>query len=392
MNLQRITLSAFLAYFCVSGVLSTFGLISGPMALHFGVEVTEITSDFSWFTIGMLVGAGLAIDVVDRFPLRGVLATVFLVIALCLAGLFVATTLQQVRPLLGGAGVCLGIGLAAAATTIARSYEPEPRASMLVVTDACFSLAGRICASLTLYFLGQQLHWSSGYLVVAGAAALVVLLAVTSTYPDTGQHTAQDTAQDGAFAEQSRWSFLIWLCIGSLCLYTLGQYAMLWWLPQHLQLNFGASVDEAGAVVGQFWDGMFLAQLLVAWWVLRAGAERLVLIAAVSAAVCSIPLWVVTDLDWIPWLGALWGFGNLAFLKLAISFATQLQSVPSPRLVSALLFGATSGTAVSPWVTSQVVESFGTLVVLRFSTACYALIALIMLFVVWRSRSLVNPG
>jgi len=233
-------------------------------------------------------------------------------------------------------------------------------------------------------FLGQQLHWSSGYLVVAGAAALIVLLAATSTYPDTSKEVTVD-----AVAEETRWSFLIWLCIGTLCLYTLGQYAMLWWLPQHLQLNFAASADEAGAVVGKFWDGMFLAQLLVAWWVLKAGAEKLVLLAAVSAALCSVPLWVITDLEWIPWLGALWGFGNLAFLKLAISFATQLQTVPSPRLVSALLFGATSGTAVSPWVTSQIVEFFGTSTVLRFSTACYTVIALIMLFVVWRSRTLV---
>jgi len=388
MNLQRITLSAFLAYFCVSGVLSTFGLISGPMALQFGVEVTEITRGFGWFTFGMLLGAGLAIEVANRFPLRVVLVVVFFVIALCLTGLLFAQTLKLVWPLMGCAGVCLGIGLAAAATTIARSYAPEPRASMLVMTDACFSLAGKVCAALTLYFLGQHLHWSSGYLVVAGAAAIVVLLATVSTYPDTSDDqssllSADDSLQQSV-SDQSPWSFLIWLCIGALCLYTLGQYAMLWWLPQHLQINFGASADEAGAVVGQFWLGMFLAQLVVAWWVLRAGAPKLVQIAAISAAVCSVPLWVATDLKLIEWLGVLWGFGNLAFLKLAISFATQLQAVPSPRLVSALLFGATTGTAVSPWVTSLIVESFGTLTVLRFSTACYAVIAIIILFVVRR--------
>jgi len=384
MNLPRITLSAFLAYFCVSGVLSTFGLISGPMAAHFGVAVTEVTRGFGWFTFGMLIGAGLAIDVANRFPLQSVLASVFLLVALCLGGLLFAPTLSVVWPLLGATGVCLGIGLAAAATTIARSYAPEPRASMLVMTDACFSLAGRVCAGLTLYFLGKHLHWSSGYLVVAGAAAAVVLLATISTYPDTSADSA--SSLNSSSNAQPRWSLLIWLCIGALCLYTLGQYAMLWWLPQHLQVNFAASPDEAGAVVGQFWLGMFWAQLVVAWWVLKAGAPKLVLIAAISAAVCSVPLWIATDLAWIPWLGALWGFGNLAFLKLAISFATQLQTVPSPRLVSALLFGATSGTAISPWVTSYIVESFGTLTVLRFSTGCYALIALIMLFVVWRSR------
>ena len=389
MNLQRITLSAFLAYFCVSGVLSTFGLISGPMAAHFGVEVTQITRNFGWFTIGMLIGAGLAIEVANRFPLRAVLTATFLVTALCLGSLKFAQTLGVVWPLLGLAGTCLGVGLAAAATTIARSYEPEPRASMLVMTDACFSLAGKVCAGLTLYFLGQQLHWSSGYLVVAGAALAIVVLAVFSTYPEQANDlSVVPTAAESSASQGEGWSYLIWLCIAVLCLYTLGQYAMLWWLPQHLQLHFQASAGDAGAVVGQFWLGMLWAQLVVAWWVLRAGAPRLVLIAAFSAAICSVPLWISTNLAWIPWLGALWGFGNLAFLKLAISFATQLQAVPSPRLVSALLFGATTGTAVSPWVTSHIVELFGTLVVLRFSTLCYVLIALITLFVVWRSRSL----
>jgi len=224
-NLVSTTLSAFLAYFCVSGVLSTFGLVSGPMAVHFGVEVTQITRGFSWFTVGMLIGAGLAIDVVSRFSLRLVLICVFLLISGCLFGLGQVPSLLLVWPLLGVAGVCLGIGLAAAATTIARSYEPEPRASMLVMTDACFSLAGKLCATLTLYFMGQQMEWSSSYWLVAAAAVVVVLLAALSRYPQTVQES--DVAQ-GSAHDHDGWSIYIWLCISALCLYTLGQYAMLW--------------------------------------------------------------------------------------------------------------------------------------------------------------------
>ena len=390
MNRARITVSAFLAYFCVSGVLSTIGIVSGPMADYFGVTVTEITRGFGWLTIGMLVGAGLAIEVVERLSIRLIQICTFGVIALSLAALSVAPSLLLVWPLLGLTGLSLGIGLAAAASTIARSYPPSPRASMLVITDACFSLAGKVCVAATLYFLGEKLHWSTGYLVVVAAATSVVLLAGVSRYPETDADLSGELGTNDEAGRTSGWPVDIWLCIAALCLYTLGQYAMLWWLPQHLQSTYGASPDEAGAVVGQFWLGMLWAQLVVAWWVLKTGAPRLVLIAAISAALCSVPLWNTANLELIPWLGALWGFGNLAFLKLAISFATELQTPPSPRLVSALLFGATSGTAISPWVTSKIVESAGTLAVLQFSSGCYVLICLLIGLVLWRNRDLLT--
>jgi TsgA-like MFS transporter len=47
-------------------------------------------------------------------------------------------------------------------------------------------------------------------------------------------------------------------------------------------------------------------------------------------------------------------------------------SVPSPRLVAGLLLGATTGTAVSPWLTSQVVVKSDNYAVLLFGTGCFA--------------------
>lgn len=383
MNKQRITLSAFLAYFCTSGMLSTIGLVSGPMATHFGVSVTDITSNFGWLTFGLLLGAALALYVVERFPLRIVQLCGFVLIAGALAALRIVADLHWVWPLLGVVGTCLGIGLAAAASTIAGSYAEDQRASMLVITDASFSVAGWVCAGLTLYFIGESMHWSSGYLVVGAVAVVVVGLAATSVFP--GQQTTARV--EGVVGTRVGWPIGVWLCIGALCLYTLGQYAMLWWLPQHLQGTLAVPPQEAGVVVGRFWAGMFVAQLFVSWWVLKIGVRRLVLISSVSAALLSLPMWLVGDAALIPWLGALWGFGNLAFLKIGLSFATQLQLTPSPRLVSALLFGATSGTAISPFITSRIVENFGTQAVLQFSSVCYFGIVLLMVSVLLKSRS-----
>jgi TsgA-like MFS transporter len=50
--------------------------------------------------------------------------------------------------------------------------------------------------------------------------------------------------------------------------------------------------------------------------------------------------------------------------------------------VAALLFGATSGTAVSPVLTGAVVAAFDTRVVLQFGSLCYAALALLV-FLAW---------
>ena len=383
MNLQRITLTAFIAYFCMSGVLSVFGLISGQMASHFETSVTEITARFGWLTTGLLIGSALAIHLTQRVELRRLQVLVFSVVALSLMSLRFLP-LQWVWPALGATGVGLGVGLAGAALTIARSYSEERRASMLVVTDASFSISGWVCSTLALMFLAREFHWSASYLFVGGLAMLLVLLALGSAYPAE----EQDAGSQPALAQRNeagRWSKNIWLCIAALCLYTLGQYAMLWWLPAHLQATAGVTAELAGSVVGRFWAGMFVAQLVVSWWVLRVGVVRLLLLGSLFACLFSLPLWLIESVYWVSWLGGLWGFMNLAFLKIAISFATQLQKPLSPRLVSALLFGATIGTAVSPIVTSSIVEYAGTLAVLQFSSLCYAGIFNIALFVVWRS-------
>ncbi len=67
--------------------------------------------------------------------------------------------------------------------------------------------------------------------------------------------------------------------------------------------------------MGRFWQGMFLAQLFVAWWVLRIGLKRLVMIAAIMTAVGSIPLWSLRDAALLPWLALAWGVANLSLLK-----------------------------------------------------------------------------
>jgi TsgA-like MFS transporter len=346
-------------------MLAPIGIISGPMAELFDRPVTDVTAQFSWLTIGNLVGATAALVIFDFLRVRTLLVIVYSLMLASLLSLNFTSDLTNIGIVLAIAGVCSGLGLAAAALTISRTYNAERRASMLVVTDASFSVAGFSCAAIATALVAAGIHWAGTYQFVAFIAAAVILLALFSQFPNARPDDPQANSREP-------WPLSVWLCVGALFLYTLGQYSMLWWLPNYATINLGATVDQAGRLVAMFWMGLFVAQIFVAWWVVKIGVTKLVLIAAVTTCLFSIPLWVCGDASVLPTIAFLWGVANFSLLKLVLSYATQMVMLPTPRLVSTLLLGATVGVAASPWVTSQIVVATDNHFILQFSTLCYA--------------------
>ena len=378
-NRYRITLVSFLAYFIMSGMLSPIGIVSGPMAEYFDLPVTEITNKFSWLTLGILIGSGLALVAFDVFTIKLLMLLVYAVLSASLFSMLVSPSLDMVGFALGAIGVGCGIGLAGAATIISSTYDENSRASMLVITDGCFSVAGIVVSYIAIYLIGQQFHWAGAYGFVGLIAVIVFGLTLLSRFPEYTKPEISDEGGDDKVQTSFVWPISVWLCIGGLFLYTLGQYSLLWWLPNYAETALGVEASKAGEMVGQFWSGMFVAQIFVAWWVFKIGVNRLVIIGAIATTLGSIPLWVVTDIDYLVMLAFLWGVANLGLLKIMISFGSLMIPNPPPRLISAFLFGATSGTAVSPFVTSQIVELFSNYTVLQFGTACYVLLTLLVL-------------
>ncbi|MFT5501044.1 MAG: putative MFS family arabinose efflux permease [Woeseiaceae bacterium] len=373
-NKHRITLLSFLAYFAMSGMLSPMGILSAPIAEHFGHTVEDITARFSWLTMGILVGAILALVVFDWIRLRNLMMLVYGLIAASLVSLLYVDNLALVGIVLGLVGVCSGIGLPGAALTISKTYETKQRASMLVITDGCFSIAGIFCSWLAVFLLAREFHWSGVYQFVALVTVAIIVLSAVSVLPATDNENPQPETQSVP------WSPGVWLCLAALFLYTLGQWSILLWIPNYAESALGAAREESGQLIGQFWMGMFAAQIFVAWWVMKIGVRKLVMISSITTTLFSIPLWFYGDMQILLILATIWGFANLGLLKITLSFATQLVRVPTARLVSSLLLGATVGTAVSPWITSQIVVATDNHFVLQFGTGCYAIMT-VLLFV-----------
>lgn len=372
-NTYKVTLVSFLTYFVLSAMLAPIGILSTPMAEYFGQSVTDVTKQFAWLTGGTLVGAVIALFAFDWVPLKRLFILIYSSIGIALLSLFLIDALEHARYILGWVGVGSGVGLAGAAITISHTYSDERRASMLVITDACFSTAGFVTAWTATWLISLSFGWSTTYQLLGLVAITIAIIAARSEFPRT---TAEPSASPIA---STPWPYSVWLCVVSLFLYTLGQYSILFWLPNYAVTQLGAQTGEAGGMVGQFWLGMFFAQLFVAWWVLKIGVRKLVLIASITTLAGSITLWNFTDVDTLLILSLIWGFANLSMLKAILSLATEMVSIPSPRLVSLLLLGATLGTAISPVVTSWIVEWTDNKTILMFGSGCYATLLGLML-------------
>ncbi len=371
-NKQRITFVSFLAYFILSGMLAPIGIIAGPMATLFDQPITDVVARFSWLTLGNLAGAVLALFMFDWISLRRLLLILYTLVLFSLLSFNFSSDLTAIGLALGMVGLCSGLGLAGAALTISRTYDTEKRASMLVITDSFFSIAGIVCGALATWLVAREVFWAGTYQFVAGVTIVVLVLVALSEFPST-------TADAEETPSTEKWPLTIWLCLIALFLYTLGQYSMLWWLPNYVETQLGATPEQAGNLVGIFWQGMFAAAIFVSWWVLKVGVRRLVIIASVGTALFSVPLWTYGNVEALPVLAFLWGFANLSMLKMTLSFATQMVEVPTPRLVSALLLGATLGTGLSPIITSQIVALTNNYFILQFSTVCYAALAILLI-------------
>lgn len=357
----------------MSGMLSPIGIISGPMAEYFGRPITEITAGFSWLTLGILAGAVIALVVFDWLQLKRIMIALYCLIAVSLLSLTQHDNLSLALVALGLVGVCCGVGLAGAALTISRTYETERRASMLVITDSSFSAAGIIGSMVATFLVARELHWAGAYQFVALIAVIVIVLAATSRFPVT--RSSELTAEQKTSAP---WPLTVWLCVGALFVYTLGQFSILLWIPNYAETTLGASRAQAGQIVSQFWMGMFAAQLFVSWFVLKVGVRRIVLVAASGCTLFSAVMWMLADIDTLLIMATVWGFANLALLKVVLSFTTQMVAVPTARLVAGILLGATLGTALSPWVTSQIVVVADNYVVLLFGTGCFAVMTALL--------------
>ena len=368
-NFSFLTPVSFACYFVMSAMLAPMGILAPEMAQQLDLPVTAVTRTFGALTIGNLIGAAFATAALTIWNLRSIFISTYATLGISLLLLGSTDRLLSVGAILGVVGFGCGVGLAAAAALITLRFSASKKAAMLILTDACFSIAGFLLSWIATTLVYFHFGWAVAYQLVGAICLAILIASCISDFNSVEQDRDRDSISIKKWPVNARW-------LGaSLFLYTLGQYSFLIWLPTFASDFHNAGPILSGGLVGQFWLGMFAAQLFTSWWVFRIGTERLVSLASRTIFLGSLFFLFAPSAEVLPIFAFAWGFLNFSFLKAAISLASENFAAHPSNFIAVLLLCATAGTAISPLLTSDLADRFGAIGSLVFGSVCYALLA-----------------
>ena len=363
MNTQvRLTLIAFLSYMIMSGLLTRAGVILNAIAAQLEMTAAQTVSIFSWLTGGALIGTLMSMYLYTRFSLRRLLIITYLF--LLILGVVLPLLTDAGYPLLAavflGLGVCCGCGLSGGAVIISRIYRAQRRASAFIATDCAFSAAGFIFPTLAGWLLVKEQDWTLSYLAVASLAVIILILAVTTVFPDVHRAVSSESAgqKETALAQFKRILTPRVVCFAvGVCLYLIAQTTFLTWAPNYLMAYFDARQEVAGQVVGNYW-GFSIFGLLTSVVLVNFIPTRLMLLVVSGIAItCTTLFLLINSVAAFLTLGLAFGLLTTCIYKIAISVGTQQIADSPPMLVTLMLFSGSIGSTLAPVISGWVVES-----------------------------------
>jgi len=351
-NQIRITLSSFLAYFVMSSVITPLGIVTQPIADHYGIALTTATAMFSYLTTGILAGTFLAMFIYSVLSLRAVTLLAGTVLISSMLSAWLIDLYVLLPAWLALIGATSGLLLSAAIVVLTHTYSERTRAPALLVTDSFYSGAGIISGWTSGLLVERGFHWGSTYALAIAATMVLVIIALVSRYP-SGREERPD---DGAEMLQGRWPPGVFVVAAALFVYILSFVFIYSWVPNYAAEAMQASSEQGGTLVSRFFLGLFVGQVAMFALVFKIDIRWLICGTAGLAALASCGLWLARDyaglLLWMFVLGLLSG----GLLKTLITFGTMMVANPSPRLVSFFIFSPAFGTSLGPAVSALIVE------------------------------------
>ena len=156
MNKLRILAVCLLATFIMSGLVTPIGLLTASAAERYGVEITLIASQFSFFIGGVFLGYIFSFFVFDYFKMKSIIITCYVIAIISIAIIHYHVSFSLLPYLLVIMGVCASIVVCAGGTLITRIWKGKQRQSVLVAQDAMFNGGGVIFAYVATFFVGNS--------------------------------------------------------------------------------------------------------------------------------------------------------------------------------------------------------------------------------------------
>ena len=384
-NRRRINVISWLSYFFTGGLVSTLGIVIGPVATAFNKDPAFIGQMFSLMNIGLFLPIMVSGILMRKFDLGKQLMTGSLVSVLVCIALFVMPSIT-----LFGVGVFL-IGATAGLMMSIGSYlvvrindDPKKRSANLIFTDFFFALSG-MTLSLVLGFLFKHgASWLAMYGIMGVLSLLMILLCAGQKFPTVARPVK--TEKNSSVAQEPWGIAVFFLCI-ALFAFVFTELVFTLWMPSWLHEHFAMETDRAAIYITTYWMvkaiGLFLNQFTVRFVKLRTFLLVSVVVGMASLSV----LTTSNSASLVLFAVGLFGFCNSGLFSGLRSYGSlQVKNSP-PTLTSALLTTSSVGTLIFASFSSFIYNRYGLFWALNIATISYALLVLMVIFASLKSKA-----
>lgn len=384
-NRQRINMISWLSYFFTGALVSTLGIVIGPVSQAFGKDPGFIGQMFTLMNIGLFLPIMISGVLMRKFNLGKQLITGSVVSVLTCIALFLMPTITMFGIGVFLIGAASGIMMSIGSYLVVRINEdPKKRSANLILTDFFFALAGVVLSLLLGYLFQHGASWLAMYGVMAVLSLAMIVLCVGQKFPSIPQ-AAQTTSETDA--QHPRWGMSVWVLCFALFAFLLAEPIFTMWLPSWLKEHFGMAADRAAFYITTYWTvksiGLFVNQFTVRFVKLRT----YLLLSTVVGLVCLAVAANSAHPTLILICAGLFGFCNSGLFSGIMSYGSlQVRNSP-PTLTSALLTIGTIGTLIFSTLSSLVYSQYGLFWALNTATIAYVFLLVALIFASVNSKA-----
>lgn len=381
-NRIRLTWISFFSYALTGALVIVTGMVMGNIAEYFNLPISSMSNTFTFLNAGILVSIFLNAWLMEIIPLKRQLIFGFVLMILAVAGLMVGHSLVMFSLCMFVLGVVSGITMSIGTFLITHIYEGRQRGSRLLFTDSFFSMAGMVFPIVAATLLANHVTWYWVYACIGVLYLAIFVLTLMSDFPVLGKKK-DDQSEPVA---KEKWGIgVLFLSIAALC-YILGQLGFIQWVPEYASKHFNMSIEEAGALVSNFWTAYMIGMWIFSFILSFFDLQRIV---TVLAALSTVMMYLFVTTEQVGMLSMYilgLGFVSSAIYTTLITLGSLQTKVSSPKLVNFILTCGTIGTMLTFIVTGPIVAKSGAHAALATANGLYLVVFVMCLLLGFVTR------
>ena len=369
----RLTAISLLAFFSQSGFGSQIGILIGPIASKYNIEMTSAAALFTVLIGGSLLGNSIAYFVFDFIKIKIVTIASYVMVLLFVMGFFLTDHFYYLPVAFLVIGICSGIGVCAGGTLVSQLWVGRHRQVIIVSQDAVFNLAGALFPLITEYLLARNFDWSTSYMAVASASVVIIILSMMSTF-DTKQQNINDPN------ERTEWNINIILSGICLLVLMIAQYSIIIWAPQYVEQSFGVSPNQSAGIISNFYTAALFTSIVATFVVSKLQIEYFIGAMILLGFYCAWRFLKATSFEEFYYLSFIFGVAIAATYNSFLVYGVNFVESPSHKNVSFMLISGGIGAALAPYLSGKVVERFDTYYALNVG---WILFSVVFALLIW---------